>query len=340
MFELNHKLTYLLIGLFLKWILPIIVYFSMLNSIFEFYQIYVYHELNDPILVYFIYFATFIPVFFLVRFVFQKIMQYWYIISCKIVEDLEEFTRLALLFRLIKKNTPRPKVSRIGNLNIRDQVMSLLGDEGAESKIPTNPIMPIGDETVIYYSQKSQKKIIIMRILYGLIQSLVVGIGLVVMLAVFFGTTTGPDDFKSTWARIFGISLLTGLSIRALWPTITAIRYCFNRKLMILSREKIVIYGLESTLHSSFMKSKVYNVIFDPEWHYIKNFELHGTLLSFDCLNSVDSRNIQKVSFDIKHCELTTDELWGYLKFYYNEYKKNPDKYPRKIRYTFSFFGK
>ncbi|MFN7294907.1 MAG: hypothetical protein ACK5T9_01470, partial [Bacteroidota bacterium] len=68
-----------------------------------------YHELNDPILVYFIYFATFIPVFFLVRFVFPKIMQYWYIISCKIVEDLEEFTRLALLFRLIKKNTPRPK---------------------------------------------------------------------------------------------------------------------------------------------------------------------------------------------------------------------------------------
>ena len=340
MFELNHKLTYILIGLFLKWILPIIVYFSILNSIFEFYQTYVYHELNDPILADFIYFATFIPVFFLVRFVFQKIMHYWYTMSCQRLEDIEEFTRLALLFRLIKKNTPRPKVSRIGNLNIRDQVMSLLGNEGAEHKIPSNPIGPIGDETVIYYSQKSQKKIIIIRILYGLIQSLVVGIGLVILLAVFFGTTTGPDDFKSTGARIFGISLLTGLSIRALWPTITAIRYCFNRKLMILSREKIVIYGLESTLHSSFMKSKVYNVIFDPEWHYIKNFELNGTLLSFDCLNSVDSRNIQKVSFDIKHCELTTDELWNYLVFYFNEYKKNPSLYPRKTRYTYTFFGK
>ncbi|MFN4931596.1 MAG: hypothetical protein ACK5HE_09315, partial [Bacteroidota bacterium] len=69
-------------------------------------------------------------------------------------------------------------------------------------------------------------------------------------------------------------------------------------------------------------------------------FELHGTLLSFDCLNSVDSRNIQKVSFDIKHCELTTDELWNYLVFYFNEYKKNPSLYPRKTRYTYTFFGK
>jgi hypothetical protein len=338
MLVFDDKTKYLFIGLNLKFILPLVVFFSILNSIFEVYQTYLDNQLDSQNLLLIVYLATFVPVFFLVRFIIRKILFWWYTLSCQRVQDIEEFTRLAFKLRLIKSNTPIPKVSRIGQLNIREEVMNLLGSEGAKPKNTSAPIVPSGDETVIYYSQKWRKKMMVNRILLGLISSFFDGLQLVMVLGILF-VIIAPDDFKSTGARIFGISLLTGFYLRALWPTITAIRCCFNPKLMILSREKIIIYYVKGTLHNSFMNSISYNGTFDPEWYYIQNFEINGTQLSFDYLSSAESRILQKVSFDIKNCDLPTDELWSYLEFYFNEYKKNPDKRPPKTRFTFSFLG-
>jgi hypothetical protein len=326
-----------IVGIVAIYVLPFVLYISMSALFIRMTK----QELtgnDDGISFNLLSFVMFLVInFFFARYISKKIRPYWYSWAFKGVEDTNELTSWAYKFKLIGKNTPIAIAEAYGPQNSSSGTMNVANAETSFSSINPNPVISAESDTIIKYRTWDYVVVIFYRLLFGLVKS---ALNLVIysFLTILFLGMSIDDDTASTGYLIFFIAVIIGTIIYALKPFFSALRLCFNRKFIVLSKTQISIY-FTSVRATGASGSFRLNGCFDPDWRYVEDIYINGDYLCIVVVTSHINRSIERFTFDISRSELPVEELWSRIEHYYNASKKNPDKSPPKIKHTFGFFS-